>query len=139
MENHIEVRLNWLIRRACDQVGITPDQIYKRPNKREKVLARSIVWHNLQKNTNLSLQSLAEIFHKDHATVIHAKKVYANEGHTNKQWDENCEIIQRDFENEFIRLIDGDALYDEIKRTIWDRTVIASKNNKDVGQILLGV
>lgn len=54
------------------------DYVLNRTRKREYVTARQIGMYLLSKHTKISLTDIGRLYAKDHATVIHAKKVVSN-------------------------------------------------------------
>jgi len=55
----------------CERNGIL-----KKTRKREIVYKRAAAYNFLRKNTELSLTAIGDLFDKNHATVLHALKVY---------------------------------------------------------------
>jgi hypothetical protein len=55
----------------CERNGLI-----KPSRKRETVYARAAAFNFIRQNTELSLTAIGELFNKDHATVLHALKVY---------------------------------------------------------------
>jgi len=55
----------------CERNGLL-----KKSRKREIVYQRAAAFNFLRQNTQLSLTSIGDLFNKDHATVLHALKVY---------------------------------------------------------------
>ena len=55
----------------CERNGLI-----KKSRKREVVYARAAAFNFIRQNTELSLAAIGDLFGKDHATVLHALKVY---------------------------------------------------------------
>jgi len=56
--------------------------------KREFTQARQQAMFIIKNNTRLSLQQVGDLFHRDHATVIHSQKTVENLCDTDKRYNE---------------------------------------------------
>jgi len=137
MENCIEVRLNWLIRRACEFTRADPDKIQMKTRKREYVYTRDIVWFILKKHTELSLGKLGQLFADyDHATVLNAKKVYQNLCDTDRTWKIEVDAIEKEFIKKFVNKKDETDEAIAIKSEIWNEYEPGSRTNVEMLRLL---
>lgn len=64
---------------VCNHFDIDMDTLTKKSRKRYIVQQRHITQYLLMRYTPMSCKIIGELFGQDHTTVLHAKKVVANE------------------------------------------------------------
>ena len=69
MKNELE-----LILKACEQV--TQLDLKKKTREQEYVFGRSFYYYMAREKTNYSLQKIADLVDRNHATVLHGLKIY---------------------------------------------------------------
>ena len=80
LEIQNEISLNRVVRSAAQAWGIEDHNLlYEKNQKRVLVRARYFVFYHYDQNSNRTLESIGNIFGKDHATVLHARTVIENE------------------------------------------------------------
>ncbi len=62
-----------IIETVAEFYGVTPDQLYGESRHKTSAMARNMAIYLLLQ-TNLTGESIAKIFNRDHTTVFHARK-----------------------------------------------------------------
>ena len=83
----------FIIDLVADHFGITVDEIMSQKRDKQIAEARQIAMYVSRKYTDLSQNDIAEIFKRDHATVIHAIKKISNELSTNSELQSKINVI----------------------------------------------
>lgn len=80
---------------TCSFVNISFEELRenRKSRKREHVIPRQIIFYLVGKFTGLGTVDIAEIFGKDHATFIHARKVINNLYETDKNFRLRLDIM----------------------------------------------
>lgn len=76
--------------------GIDVEDLKTKSRKRPKVVARQLNMSFIERHTKYTLQAIADIFNRDHATVLHAKKTISDLIDT----DKNIRILNELIEEE---------------------------------------
>ena len=70
--------LDKIVNTACKLFCVDPSLIFTETRKREVVLSRYFIYHQLRKQ-GLTFKRIGEIMHKDHATIIHGIRALKND------------------------------------------------------------
>jgi chromosomal replication initiation ATPase DnaA len=69
---------------AVEQVtGYTYDELLTKNRKRDRVLARSLLYYFLRINSNITFNEIASLFNMDHSSIIHGVTTLHNLLHVN--------------------------------------------------------
>jgi chromosomal replication initiation ATPase DnaA len=82
---------------ACNAWGITFDSIMSKVRTARVSEARMVVMTKLR-GLGYSLQSVADVFKKDHGTVMHAIKTVAERANADAEFTARLEAFQREIE-----------------------------------------
>ena len=83
----------FIIALVADHFGITVDEIMSLKRDKQIAEARQIAMYVSRKYTDLSQNDIAEVFKRDHATVIHAIKKISNELSTSPDLQAKINVI----------------------------------------------
>lgn len=77
-------QLDYVSAGVCKYLGFTRDQMRSGCRRVEYVRCRNIICFLLRKNTNFSLNKIADIINKNHASVHHGLRAISDEMSVNK-------------------------------------------------------
>tara|TARA_R100001129_G_scaffold31963_1_gene21317 strand:- start:1421 stop:1876 length:456 start_codon:yes stop_codon:yes gene_type:complete len=77
MRQHMNQRLHLVpmfVSKVAAHNGLTLDELLSESRRRERVQVRHVLMWFLSQNTSLALVTIAAIFNRHHASVVHARK-----------------------------------------------------------------
>ena len=89
----------------CDGEKVSSEALNCKNRHRELVQARQLIFYFTRRYTKESLQRIANRYHMDHATILHACKVIQNYLDTEQYFRDKI----RDYECQIVELINNDS------------------------------
>ena len=89
-----------LIEAACKVTGAKREDIMRKCNKREPVLARDLIWYVMYHMNDVSLLRISRLFGKHHATIIASMK-------RSKKFEEIGDSIWLEAKSDFFNELDA--------------------------------
>jgi chromosomal replication initiator protein len=93
--------LEVFVERVCKFFGIERSSLFSNSRKKELMLARQVLIYLLKKHTQRSLKELAEIFKKEHSTIIYHLKSIEKKLSEDRALKFKVELLAREILEEF--------------------------------------
>jgi len=88
------IHANQIIRFVSESLNYSYKDILVSGRQRKFSMARNMCYSLIRQNTDLTLIETAQIFKKDHTTVIHGLRVHDNDMKTNDRYAETFNEIE---------------------------------------------
>jgi len=101
------------VERVCKFFGIEKSSLFSNSRKKELMLARQILIYLLKKHTQRSLKEIAEIFKKEHSTIIYHLKCMEKKLAEDRALKFKVELLTREVLEEFSGRVSESASCEE--------------------------
>jgi len=101
------------VERVCKFFGIEKSSLFSNSRKKELMLARQILIYLLKKHTQRSLKEIAEIFKKEHSTIIYHLKCMEKKLAEDRALKFKVELLTREVLEEFSGRVSKSASCEE--------------------------